>query len=458
MFVPGAEGTLPEPIEWIGRERVSVERVASPAEAGERLRTAEVDVILCDLFPDEEAGLDLLRKIRARGDATPCVLIAPERVFESVFRRARMLGQAQCLVRDRFSADELERALSLGCKPRRAARKVDLAPAMLWKTDAEGRFIHFNQRWCRFTGRSEEKECGTGWLDAVHPADVDAWVQVYSTALVSRREFCIDLRVCPENGEFRWIRCHGLPNRSAEGAFLGYLGSSFEVTDLKQAQADALERAERLSQLNRELDSFLQAAFHDLQEPLRTLGSDLKTLEGVHAARARANVGRMQELSRGLLECMQVATRGEPLEPTDLGVPLEWALANLRGLIEENDAQVTFDPLPVVKADAVQMARLFQNLLENAIRCKREAPVLVHVGVARSEDSWRLWVQDNGVGIPREHRERIFEPFQRLTGSPGGGRGLGLTIVRRIVARHGGRIWLESEVGRGSTFYVSLPG
>ena len=307
---------------------------------------------------------------------------------------------------------------------------LNIAPAMIWKTDAEGSFTNFSRRWCLFTGRSEEKERGRGWLDGVHPADLERWTQVYSRALRVPDEFSVDVRMRSITGRFHWVRHHGIPSFTREGEFSGYVGSSFDITDLKQAGQQALAEVSQLSHANQELESFVQTACHDLHEPLRTLQSQLAVLgqgprwESGRLKDAMENVRRMQTLLQ---------------------------------LVLESGAEITRDLLPVVGADATQLAQVFQNLIGNALKFRREEPVVVHVGARRDGDGWRLSVRDNGIGIAPDHHVKIFELFKRVPGTRRAGRGLGLTICKKIVERHGGRIGVESEPDQGSTFFFWLP-
>jgi light-regulated signal transduction histidine kinase (bacteriophytochrome) len=153
-----------------------------------------------------------------------------------------------------------------------------------------------------------------------------------------------------------------------------------------------------------------------------------------------------------------VGTKGKIPEPVSAGEALNGALANLQVPIEQSGATVTSDPLPVVPADGAQLTHLFQNLIGNAIKFRAERPPEVHVGAERRDGEWRFAVRDNGIGIDPQYFERIFMIFQRLhTRSKYPGTGIGLAICQRIVERHGGRIWVESEPGRGSTFHFTLP-
>ncbi len=167
---------------------------------------------------------------------------------------------------------------------------------------------------------------------------------------------------------------------------------------------------------------------------------------------------RMQGLINDLLTYSRLGRLGQPFAPTDCAKICETTCMNLRAAIEEAGAAVTAGPLPVVMADAIQLVRLFQNLIGNAIKFRRDSPVRVHVGAEQQGDKWLFWIQDNGIGIEPQYLERIFLIFQRLHNRHDyPGSGIGLAIAKKIVERHGGRIWVESERGRGSTFYFTLP-
>jgi len=165
----------------------------------------------------------------------------------------------------------------------------------------------------------------------------------------------------------------------------------------------------------------------------------------------------MQLLIKDLLIYSQVDTKERVFKPTNCSVALESAIRSLRSAIEENEAEVTYDPLPTVMADASQMSRLFQNLIGNAIKFHGGKRVRVHVSAERKGDEWIFSVRDNGIGIDPVQADRIFVIFQRLhSREEYPGTGIGLAICKRIVERHGGRLWVDSELGKGSTFYFSL--
>ena len=167
---------------------------------------------------------------------------------------------------------------------------------------------------------------------------------------------------------------------------------------------------------------------------------------------------RMQRLIEDLLAFSRVGTRGKDLEPTECEAVLERTLRSLGTAVEESGAQVTCDPLPTVPADDVQLAQVFQNLIGNAIKFRGQEPPRVHISAQRDGSNWRFSVRDNGIGVDPQYNERIFVIFQRLHGREEyPGTGIGLAICRKIVERHGGRIWVESQPGQGATFYFTIP-
>jgi light-regulated signal transduction histidine kinase (bacteriophytochrome) len=242
-----------------------------------------------------------------------------------------------------------------------------------------------------------------------------------------------------------------------------------DITARKQAEAALRETADDLARSNRDLEQFAYVASHDLQEPLRVVSGFVQLLQQRYAGQLDAKADeyieyavdgakRMQALIQDLLAYSRVGTRGQGLGLTDAGAALRQAQSSLRTRIEETGATVTHGELPTVRAEGTQLAQLFHNLIGNALKFHGEAPPKVHVEACREDDHWRFSVRDNGIGIDPEFRDRIFLIFQRLHNRRDyPGTGIGLAICKRIVDRHGGQIWVESQLGQGATFHFTIP-
>jgi len=231
-----------------------------------------------------------------------------------------------------------------------------------------------------------------------------------------------------------------------------------------------LERTEELLRSNEELQQFAYIASHDLQEPLRTVSIYAQLLAKRYRGQLQGeadqfiafiveNAGRMERLIHDLLDFSRVDARGTDFfGQTSCEGALDDAIRNLRSLVDESAAAITRDPLPVVIGDVVQLTRLFQNLLVNSIRYRSDDAPRIHVSALARHGEWLVSVKDNGIGIEPQYAEKIFGIFRVLQPrDKTSGSGMGLAICRKIVSRHEGRIWVESELGKGATFYFTLP-
>ena len=257
------------------------------------------------------------------------------------------------------------------------------------------------------------------------------------------------------------------PMESPEGMLV--TAAIRDITTRREAEAHLAQKAEELRRSNEELEQFAYVASHDLQEPLRMVASYTQLLSKRYKGRLDSDAdefiafavdgaSRMQRLIQDLLAFSRVGKRGGELVDVSSEEALQQAVINLRGAIEESGAQITHDPLPRVMADEVQLTQLLQNLMGNAIKYQRLGVPLVHISAARKDEGmWLFSIQDNGLGIDPKFFERIFGMFQRLhKREEFSGTGMGLAICKKIVERHGGKIWVESQPGTGSSFCFTL--
>ena len=239
--------------------------------------------------------------------------------------------------------------------------------------------------------------------------------------------------------------------------------------DLRRLTGALRQATRELQRSNAELEQFAYVASHDLQEPLRMVTSYLQLLERRYKANldqdasdfiafAVDGAARMQTLIQDLLTYSRVGTRGASFEPTDSQAVLDQVLMNLEVAIAESDAEISFGSLPSLSADTSQMAQLLQNLIGNAIKFRGDSHPRIRVEATRESDDWRFAVQDNGIGIDPRYSDRIFQVFQRLHGiGQYPGTGIGLAVCKKIVERHQGNIWVESQPDAGATFFFTIP-
>jgi PAS domain S-box-containing protein len=277
-------------------------------------------------------------------------------------------------------------------------------------------------------------------------------------------------RPTEDGGASRWISISGEPLFDEAGKFAGYRGVGSDITDRKQAEIALREAHEELKRSNAELEQFAYVASHDLQEPLRMVSSYTQLLLRRFGERfdgdSREFMGyivdgaaRMKQLIEDLLAYSRVGTRGKEFREVELEEALRRAVSNLRTAIEEAGAAVTWDSLPTVMADDMQLTQLFQNLIGNALKFRSASVPRIHVFCSQqSGGGVHIMVRDNGIGIEAQYFERIFMVFQRLHNKAEyPGTGIGLAICKKVVERHGGRIWVESRPGDGSAFHFTLP-
>ena len=336
-------------------------------------------------------------------------------------------------------------------------------------TDPEGTILWVNPAFTAVTGYTAEEALGqnprllkSGKHD--RPFYSDLWNtilagKVWRGELTNRRKdgtpYAEEMTITPVLDEGGTIR--------------NFIAMKQDVTQRKRAEEKLKLTVAELERSNKELEQFAYVASHDLQEPLRIVSGYTQLLARRYQGQldAAANkfiayavdgANRMQTLINDLLVYSRVGAQAKAFEPVDCAAGLDRALTNLSVAIEESGAVVTHDPLPAVMADDLQMVQLFQNLIGNAIKFHVQKPPRMHVAAEQKGNEWVFSVRDNGIGIDPQYAERIFVIFQRLhTREEYPGTGIGLAICKKIVERRGGRIWVKSKPGTGSTFYFTVP-
>jgi len=305
----------------------------------------------------------------------------------------------------------------------------------------------------------------------IHPVDLkiidkrkEDWSQSGAGGVLN-----LEFRVRRADGRYIWIEDHMIKVRKDDGKE-HMSGVWIDVTEHKQAEEKLKQLAEKLAQSNKELEQFAYVASHDLQEPLRMVASYIQLLQRRYKAKLTAEadefinyavdgVVRMKALINDLLIYSRVNTKDFPPETVDCNKIVEQTLSNLKAAIDESKATVNVETLPTVNANSLQISQLFQNLMSNAIKFRKEgvAPV-VNITAKHAGNEWLFTVSDNGIGIEKEFTDKIFEIFQRLhSHNEYPGTGIGLAVCKKIVEKLGGHLWVESEPGVGSSFNFTIP-
>ena len=353
---------------------------------------------------------------------------------------------------------------------------INSLPGIFYLFDAQGHFIRWNKNFETVSGYSAEE------IDTMHP--IKFFVGQERALVKSRIKDVFTGEYADVEAKFTSKQGVGVPYlltgmRIVLNGQPHLIGTGIDIARRIEAENALAHKAVELERSNKELEQFAYVASHDLQEPLRMVSSYTQLLARRYEGKLDADAdefiafavdgaSRMQQLIQDLLSFSRVNTRGKPFGPVDCNRVLGQVRANLGLAIAESGALLTNDELPILTADEGQLVQVLQNLVGNAIKFhKPDAPPWVHIAATRSPlperaatgmREWTFSVRDNGIGIDPQYYERLFVIFQRLHGRDEyPGTGIGLAICKRIVERHGGRIWVESQPGEGTTFYFTIP-
>ncbi|HVE12077.1 MAG TPA: ATP-binding protein [Elusimicrobiota bacterium] len=404
----------------------------------------------------------------------PEVLQAKVSVFVDLFKKTEQVrAQAQRL-RD---VEGREHRRELGQVRAQRNRFFHLSVDMMCILGFDGRLKELNAAWGPGLGRFPGELGGTRLADLVHPEDRGRSALFWEALKSGAPSAPLENRLLHADGSYRWLSW-SVVAAVREGVFYA---AARDITERKRdeerlremnetLEQKVRERTRELERSNSDLEQFAFLASHDLREPLRKIAGFTQLLQNRYKGRLDetadtylgyvvSGVCRMEDLISDLLEYSRVGRGDAPPQPTDCGAAVDKAVSNLAVAIEEAGASVTRGSMPTLPAQATELVSLFQNLVSNAVKFRGDAPPIVRISSRRVEEGWEFEVKDNGIGIDPVHHERVFAIFKRLHARDKyPGTGIGLAICKKIVERRGGRIWIESEPGRGSAFRFVLPG
>ena len=350
---------------------------------------------------------------------------------------------------------------------RRTQFMVDSAGDAIFWMKRDARFSNVNEQACRSLGYTREEFRTMTVMDIGPKMTLEAFQTTWETA--------------KEKGAYTYEALHQrkdgrtFPVEIAAN-YVEHDGSEFlcaivrDITERKRAEIALAQKAEALARSNEELEQFAYVASHDLQEPLRTISSYVQLIDKRYKNQLDTDADefigfivdaaeRMQMLIHDLLAYSRVGRREIKRQAIDVNTVLKRTLAGIQTTLDAADAEITHDELPTIQADATQLSLLLQNLVSNGVKFHGEARPHVHVSAEKKGRRWHFSVRDNGIGIKDVYQDRIFEVFRRLhSRTQYVGTGIGLAICKKIVERHGGRIWVESEEGKGAVFFFTIPG
>ena len=383
-----------------------------------------------------------------------------------VFDTSGELVAISTIARDITERKRAEEELKLANMYNRSLIEASLDPLVTIGPDGKINDVNYSTE--LITGYTRDELIGTDFSD--YFTEPEKAREVYQQVFQDEKVFNYALEIKHREGYVTPVLYNASVYRDESEEVIGVFAAARDITERKQAEEKLKEIIEELERSNYELQQFAYITSHDLQEPLRTIASYTQLIERRYRNKldddadefidfiVKAAV-RMKDMIQGLLYYSRVGTKGGELKSTNTEELLGIVLYNLNAAIKENNVTVTHDKLPAVVADESQLIQLFQNLISNAIKFKKddECP-RVHISAYKSENEHIFSLADNGIGIEPQYFNRIFEVFKRLhTSVEYEGTGIGLSISKRIIDRHGGRMWVESEAGNGSVFYFTIP-
>jgi PAS domain S-box-containing protein len=355
-------------------------------------------------------------------------------------------------------------------------------PVPVWRTNVEGEFNYFNQTWLNFTGRQLDEEIFTGWTELIHPEDKAGFLEVFNKSVAEQKIFECEFRLLDKLGEYRWIFCVSNPFNNLNGVFSGFIGICLDITNRK-LMVEELKKAKKFAESASDAKSnFLSIMSHEIRTPLNGImgltdlmyDTELNEEQLEYLEMLKHASQTLLELLNNLLDFSKIELGKEKLERTDfvLNDALDEIIQPYQTILRKRGINLTLDIDPLfpkeLYADSRKIKQIFSNLLSNANKFTKAGSISIKIlnditfnhSLNNYKDFFaHLIVTDTGIGIPPEKQELVFESFTQVDGSSTrkySGSGLGLTIVKKLVELMNGRIWIESEEGKGTIFHVVL--
>ena len=373
------------------------------------------------------------------------------------------VSQIQDITHRKLVADELAASTNL------LREFIEHTPAAIAMCDRDMRYLHVSDRWLLEYELERDQIIGQSHYD-LFPDQAERWHEVYNRVLQGGTEGSPEEELTPRpDGSPVWSNWEIIPWRDAKGEIGGLIQFNQNITAQIVAKQELERLVQELARSNSELGQFAYVASHDMQEPLRAVAGCAEILKsrygdqlGDSADELISHIvdgaSRMQGLINDLLQISQVSSRATSFVRVDTNEACRAALLNLDGLFKKSATRIELGDLPVVMGDPTQITQVFQNLISNAIKYRKEESPLVTITAQKKQELWEFSFADNGIGISPEFHDKIFGIFQRLhTRNEYPGSGIGLALCKKIIERHRGTIWLKSALGTGSIFYFTLP-